>query len=116
MRLNRRQSSIRPKTVFARKVDKHHAAIVFELRQMGYAVLDLSRVGSGCPDLLVSRGFVTALIEIKTPRGHKTALERRNQAQIDFAEEWKGAIIVAYTASDAHYQFSLLLKRNGWVK
>ena len=104
------------KPMYARRVDTKHADIIAELRQMGYSVLDLSRVGSGCPDCLVSRNFMTALLEIKTPRGLKTALKRRNAAQIEFAEEWKGHIIVAYTASDAHYQFGLLLKRQGWVK
>ena len=89
--------------MFARKVDKHHAAIVLELRQMGYSVLDLSRVGGGCPDLCIGRMGVTALVELKTPRGLKTALERRNQAQVEFGAQWNGSpVIVAYTASDVH--------------
>ena len=40
----------------AAKVDGPHAAIVKALRQCGYQVLDPSRVGDGCPDLLVRLG------------------------------------------------------------
>lgn len=38
----------------AAKVDANHAGIVKALRQAGANVLDLSAVGKGCPDLLVT--------------------------------------------------------------
>jgi hypothetical protein len=48
----------------AAKVDANHADIVKALRAAGCGVLDLSKVGNGCPDLLVHAG-VTVLMEIK---------------------------------------------------
>ena len=78
---------------------------------MGFSVLDLSRVGAGCPDLLVSKHGVNALVELKTPRGRKTALERRSAGQVQFAGQWKGPIITAYNAPQIVYEFNMLIKR-----
>ncbi len=65
------------------KVDANHHAIVVALRRVGCRVLDLSRVGQGCPDLLVSlpkpRDLPTlVLIEVKTAKGRQT------QDQVNF--------------------------------
>ena len=54
------------------KVDHNHADIVKALRRVGCNVLDLSRVGSGCPDLLVSRARKLYLVEVKSARGRAT--------------------------------------------
>jgi len=91
--------------------DERHGQIMAELQDCGFSVADLSRVGSGFPDLAIARNNVCALVEIKTPRGRKTALERRGPAQIEFARVWKGPIIVAYNASQIVYDFNLLIKR-----
>ena len=93
------------------KKDERHAEISGELVNAGFSVADLSRVGGGFPDLAIARNNVCALVEIKTPRGLKTALERRSQGQIDFAKLWKGPIIVAYNSSQIIYDFNLLIKR-----
>ena len=58
----------------AAKVDANHREIVATLRAAGCEVLDLSRVGGGCPDLLVyrtARGLLR-LIEVKTENGRLT--------------------------------------------
>lgn len=55
------------KARLARK-DDNHAGIVRDLRRVGVRVLDLSRVGDGCFDLLcLFRGRWTFL-EVKNPR------------------------------------------------
>jgi len=92
------------------KKDEHHAAIARELKAGGFCVCDLSRVGCGVPDLLVSRNGVWVLVEIKTPKGLKTALERRSAGQIEFHAKAKGPIITAYTASEVIHEFNLLIK------
>jgi Holliday junction resolvase len=93
--------------------DEFHTQIANELTEAGFSVADTSRVGDGFPDLAIARNNVEALVEIKTPRGRKTALERRSARQIDFARQWKGPIIVAYNASQIIYDFNLLIKRRG---
>ncbi len=65
----------------AAKVDGNHGEIVQALRRVGCRVLDLSRVGAGCPDLLVSlpqRGRIPELMlmEVKTARGKLTQAQR----------------------------------------
>jgi Holliday junction resolvase len=70
---------------FARRVDGNHAEIVAALRKVGCAVLDLSRVGKGCPDLLVSRrtgfGRDLVLLEVKTAKGQQNAAQREFEKQ-----------------------------------
>ncbi len=96
---------------YASRKDLAHAPIKAQLAAAGFAVCDLSRVGGGCPDLLISRNGVNALVELKTPRGAKTALERLGAAQHCFHSQWKGPIITAFSASDIVYNFNMLIKR-----
>lgn len=70
----------------AAKVDSNHGEIVQALRKVGCRVLDLSRVGQGCPDLLVSvangkYGRDLVLMEIKAGRGQANAAQRAFEAQ-----------------------------------
>lgn len=76
------------------KRDKSHVQIQRELRQRGFSVVDLSSVGGGVPDLLVSKGVVTVLVEIKEPEG-SIYLD-----QLCFAAEWKGYIAFAQTVEE----------------
>lgn len=83
----------------ASKVDGTHRMIVKAFRDLQYSVLDLSRVGAGCPDLLVStantRGQpVTCLVECKMPKG------KLNKRQLEFVSSWHGAIEVARSVDD----------------
>jgi len=57
----------------AARVDANHGDIRECLRKLGWLILDLSRVGQGCPDLLGWRaGYGFALFELKMPRGKVT--------------------------------------------
>jgi hypothetical protein len=79
----------------AARTDAVHAEIVKALRKVGCQVLDLSRVGEGCPDLLVRRrNGEPALIEVKTPRGRLTPDQQR------FIADWPETI-VARSVDDA---------------
>lgn len=80
----------------ASRVDANHAAIVQALRDVGADVLDLSRVGGGCPDLLVGFRGTNHLIEVKTKRGVLNLL------QLAFHMEWRGgAPTVVRTVDEA---------------
>ena len=52
-------------TYYAKRTDANHSFIVQAIRGMGATVLDLSRQGQGCPDLLISYQGSMALVEIK---------------------------------------------------
>jgi Holliday junction resolvase len=93
------------------KRDEFHSQIALELSEAGFSVLDLSRVGGGCPDLLIARNGVIAMVEIKTAIGRKAPLERLKPNQTEFHAGWKGPIITAFTASQVLYEFNLLIKR-----
>lgn len=82
---------------------------------MGFAVQDTSMVG-GFVDAVISKHGVNALLEIKTPKGLKTALQRLRPAQVEFQAGWKGPIITAYSASEIVTDFNRLLKLKGWSK
>lgn len=69
----------------AARTDQNHSEIVMALRRVGCRVLDLSRVGNGAPDLLVSlpqRGRTPELMlmEVKTARGKLNARQRSFEA------------------------------------
>jgi hypothetical protein len=96
---------------YASRKDERHAPIKAELEAAGFFIVDLSNVGKGCPDLAISRNGVWAFVELKTPIGAKTALQRLTTAQIAWHSQAKGPIITAYTASQVLSDFNLLLKR-----
>jgi hypothetical protein len=47
------------------RVDSNQAEIVAALKRAGCTVQPLTAIGSGCPDLLVSRAGVNHLLELK---------------------------------------------------
>ena len=101
----------------AKKTDLTHQSIRDELRIAGFSVADTSRLGDDFPDLVAGKHGITLLIEVKTPRGRKTAQERLSDGQITFAETWRGGpVIAAYCAKDVIYRFNSLLRSKGWVK
>ena len=61
---------------WAAKVDRTHREVVTTFRSCGANVLDLSRVGQGCPDLLVYRAGQWWLVEVKDAAG-KLNIEQR---------------------------------------
>lgn len=66
------------------KVDDNQRELVRGLRKLGRTVLDLSRVGKGCPDLLVGFRGKNTLLEVKGEKG------KLRPSQVDFIETWGG--------------------------
>ena len=77
------------------KVDRCQPEIVKALRDFGATVIVLSRVGSGCPDLLVGYAGVNHLLELKEPKGRLTP------AQIVTHGSWGGRIRIVHNAKEA---------------
>ena len=70
---------------FAKRTDANQAEIVKALRQAGADVYDLSKVGKGIPDLLVTFNGETILMEVKA-----NAKSRYTPDQLKFIANWKG--------------------------
>ncbi len=70
--------------VFNQRKDANHTEIVNALRKAGFSVIDLSTVGHGVPDLLVSKKWWAVLCELKTKEGH---VSKRQQ---EWHSEWAG--------------------------
>lgn len=77
------------------KVDANQAEIVQALRDAGATVKDLSKVGQGCPDLLVGYNTVNYLIEVKVPGGKLTPDQRV------FHSQWLGKVYIVRTSDEA---------------
>ena len=73
----------------AKRTDANQVDIVRAFERMGCEVLDLSGVGSGCPDLLVRVPAIGLwmLVEVKTPKG------RIKPGQAEFATRWPVSIV-----------------------
>jgi hypothetical protein len=80
---------------YARRVDFNHAVVKKAFKQMGCSVADLSRVGDGVPDLLVSILGVNVLVEVKSDGGVL------NKKQIEFCKTWKGPLAVVKSVKGA---------------
>jgi hypothetical protein len=79
--------------------DKNHAAIVEALEQAKIAVIDMSHMGKGFPDLVVARRGVNLLVEIKNP---ETLYGRRglNKLQRSWASSWPAPVYILRTLDD----------------
>ena len=77
------------------RTDSNQAAIVLELRKLGYSVQPLHTVGGGCPDIVVGHDGKNYLFEIKTRGGKLT------QDEAIFFEVWRGQVNVIYSVEDA---------------
>ncbi len=83
---------------FPRK-DKNHAQIVAEFQRHGCGVLDLSPMGGGCPDILVSWSGLTMLCEIKD--GAKPPSARKlTPDQVKFWNDWRASPKIVKDESD----------------
>jgi hypothetical protein len=76
----------------AAKRDTSEPAIVDALRACGFSVVRLS--AKGCPDLLVGRGGITRVIEVKT------GTEQLNDAQRAWWASWNSPAIILRTVED----------------
>lgn len=74
---------------YGAKKDANHKEIVGAFQKMGAAVMDLSTLGRGVPDLVVWCQSSWHLVDVKNP---KTGYGRRglNERQKEWALEWKG--------------------------
>lgn len=73
---------------WARRVDGNHQEIVQALRERYINVVDLSQLGKGVPDLLISSPSDMWLAELKTANGKLTP------SQVDFLTRWKGKPVI----------------------
>ena len=85
----------------AAKVDDNQREIVAALRACGATVRDLSRVGEGCPDLLVGFRGRNLLIEVKRPKAKGQRAGTTTPAQDTFLGEWRGHAVVVWTVDEA---------------
>lgn len=70
-------------------VDANQREVVQAFERLGCKVLDLTRVGGGCCDLLVTPGMSDLyLVEVKTEAG------RLNKKQHEFHDTWPCWIVV----------------------
>ena len=73
---------------YARRVDTNHQDIVTTLRQLGWSVKDILRVGQGFPDLVCARQEGTVLCEVKDETGRLTQDQQR------FLATWRGPVYI----------------------
>ena len=101
----------------AHKVDAHQAELIADLRRYGFTVANYSGAGEDLPDLAIGRQGITALLEVKTPRG-LIGSYRISEGQKAFAEAWRGSeIIYGHKAEEVTREFVKLCKRLGqWGK
>jgi len=88
------------------RVDATQKPIIEAFRGIGCSVLPLHVIGKGCPDLLVSKCYVTALVECKT--GEKARIKpETKEAQDKFMLLWSRDIHIfrANSAEDAISKF-----------
>ena len=84
----------------AAKVDANQAEIVAALRGVGCSVQPLHAVGGGVPDLLVGKGGVNLLVEVKD--GSKRPSARRlNAVQQEWHDAWRGNVAVVSSVAEA---------------
>lgn len=82
------------------RIDSNHIEIVETFRQMGFSVVSLAAIGSGCPDLLIARGGKCGLVEVKD--GAKAAsAQRLTGDQVKFHAVWKSRISIVRDRLDA---------------
>lgn len=81
--------------------DANHDDIAQSLEAAGAVVFDLSRVGGGCPDMVVSApGGRWILLEVKNP--NNSYGRKLRQSQVDFHAAWSGGpIVVVRTTEEA---------------
>lgn len=65
--------------------DANHSAIVKWYEELFVSVVELHKVGFGCPDLMVGCSGLTELAEIKTEEGELLP------TQLRFQRDWRGS-------------------------
>jgi hypothetical protein len=101
-------SATAKETMRARRTDSNHSEIVQTFRELGCSVLDLSRVGCGCPDILVARNGKMLLVEIKDGMKPPSARKLTPDEQ-RFHDTWKGPVMTCLDKCDA-IKFAQILR------
>lgn len=90
-----------------KRIDANQPAIVAALRNAGCSVAVTSDLGRGFPDLVVGRGGLTYLLEVKD--GSKPASKRRlTEAEARFHASWLGHVAIVETEAEALAAVGLL--------
>jgi Holliday junction resolvase len=84
----------------AARIDANQTAIVAALRKIGCSVAITSSVGNGFPDLCVSFGGITLLMEVKDGDKPKSA-QKLTEDQIKFHIGWRGRIELVTSVDEA---------------
>ena len=92
---------------YARRTDTNQTEIVETLRKAGADVYILSMVGRGLPDLLVTYGGETILMEIK-----RDAKAKFTKDQLKFIANWKGGPLSRVDSPEAALRAIGLLRVN----
>ena len=74
-----------------KRVDKNQNNIVEELRNLGFSVEIISKLGKGKPDLLVGINNITLLVEVKMEANEKNLTKDEKV----FKSKWKGSYLIA---------------------
>jgi len=80
---------------YAKRVDENQNLIKHSFIALGASVLNLSRVGQGCPDLLIGYKGKSVLVEVKSAKGTFT------EPQIKFMKNWRGGAVSRIDSVDA---------------
>lgn len=80
------------------RTDANQSRIIAALRAAGATVTVLSKVGSGCPDIIAGWHGHNYFFEIKNLTGRGNRL---TDAQTKWINRWAGQIAVVYNEQDA---------------
>jgi len=83
-------------TYYKKRVDENQKQIIHTFIALGASVLNLSRVGEGCPDILIGYKKHSVLCEIK--RDNKAPY---TESQVKFMQNWRGGAISRIDSIDA---------------
>ena len=75
-------------TYYKKRVDENQSQIIHTFIALGASVLNLSRVGEGCPDILIGYRKHSILCEIK-----KDSKAAYTESQIKFMQNWRGGAV-----------------------
>lgn len=85
--------------------DMNQSAIKARAKELGFDVVDLSPVGGGCPDLLISTPIEMWLVEVKRLEVKGSSSEFREK-QYEFYDKWDGReILIWYELGDVDLLF-----------
>ena len=83
-------------TYYKKRVDENQKQIIHTFIALGASVLNLSRVGEGCPDILIGYKNVSCLVEIK-----RNEQSRYTDSQVKFMQNWRGGPVSRIDSVDA---------------